>query len=73
MKTTPKTVLLIAILLAAASFGSCSVEYRARHPKPTKRVIVVGKIEQPLPVNTVDASAAKTGNYKKNELKETGK
>ena len=73
MKTTPKTGLLMAMLLAAVSFSSCSVEYRTRHPKPKKKVIVVGKIEQPMPVNTVDASSAKTNGNKTNELQKAGK
>jgi len=59
MKTNHKTGLLLAMCLAIVSFSSCSVEYRTRHSRPTKRVIVVGKIERPLPVNIVDASSAK--------------
>ncbi len=73
MKTTPKTGLLVAILLVAVSLSSCSVEYRTRHPKPRKKVIVVGKIEQPAPLNRADASVAKTNAAKTIELVDKGK
>lgn len=52
MKTT-KSGLILAVLIAMISATSCSVEYRARHPRParTKKVIVVGKADPVEKVN----------------------
>ena len=53
MKANTKIGLTMMALIAAVSFSSCSVEYRTRHPRPRpKRVIVVGKIAEPIPVNS---------------------
>lgn len=50
MKANTKIGLSMMALIAAVSFSSCSVEYRARHPRH-KRVIVVGKVSESVPAN----------------------
>lgn len=50
MKTRNKISLAVIVMIAAVSLESCSVEYRARHPRRVrhKRVIVVG-MNEPTP------------------------
>ena len=51
MKTN-KIALIIFVAGAMFTASSCSVEYRARHPRPKpKRVIVVGKTETEKQLN----------------------
>jgi len=54
MKIISKTSLILTAIVAIVSFSSCSVEYRARHPRPVrhKRVIVVGMAAPAAPVET---------------------
>lgn len=64
MKNFKKFSVAVITFLAAVSFTSCSVEYRARHPRPVrpvrpKRVIVVGMTEPVMPVNTNTTAFAK--------------
>lgn len=62
MKNFQKFSLAAISFLAAVSFTSCSVEYRARHPKPVrpKRVIVVGMAEPVIPVQINTTAFAKS-------------
>ncbi|HRH49367.1 MAG TPA: hypothetical protein PLP23_11500 [Panacibacter sp.] len=62
METRNKIILAAIVIVAAVSLESCSVEYRARHPRRVrhKRVIVVGMTE-PKP-----SSASKTIAFKTN-------
>jgi hypothetical protein len=67
MKNFQKFSLALITFLAAVSLTSCSVEYRARHPKPVrhvrpKRVIVVGMTEPVMPVNTNTTAFTKSHN-----------
>ncbi|MBG9377291.1 hypothetical protein I5907_13700 [Panacibacter sp. DH6] len=50
---TKKSALIMIVLGALFTTSSCSVEYRARHPRPKpKRVIVVGKAGTEQHINT---------------------
>ena len=53
MKTN-RSGLLMAVIIAMIASSSCSVEYRARHPRPPrhKRVIVVGKADANEKINS---------------------
>ncbi|QEC66745.1 hypothetical protein FRZ67_05290 [Panacibacter ginsenosidivorans] len=52
MKTN-RSGLLMIVTIAMIAVSSCSVEYRARHPRPRpKRVIVVGKTDTNEKINT---------------------
>lgn len=53
MKKFSKISFGAIVVIAMVSATSCSVEYRARHPRPVrqKKVIVVGMAEPAVPVD----------------------
>ncbi len=59
MKKNSKAGILIGSLAVIFSLSSCTVEYRERHPRP-KRVIVVGQATQPEQFRMDDNTVAAT-------------
>ena len=57
MKTLTKISFAAIAVIAAVSLSSCSVGYRTNHPRHVRhhRVIVVGMVKPPIPVDSVVA------------------
>ena len=62
MKTLTKIGFAALTFIAAASFTSCSVEYRTRHPR--HEVIVVGMAKPSVPVNAAAEFTQQTPAHK---------